>query len=168
VRVKTDTKRQNFNITSEQEAEINWLKDALSASSAKDVIMLGVRVLGIVASEARRGRRLCFADAGGAHVTLVIPELEPASRGEWTYLVERPHPWRRQLYVKGRRVSAFTIWSDLVANGMTPDQAAANWDLPVAAIEEAVRYCEANKPLLEMEAEEERQRVESGGVSVGR
>ena len=43
--MKTELKRQNFNITPEQEAEISWLKDAIAASSVKDAILWAVRVI---------------------------------------------------------------------------------------------------------------------------
>ena len=46
-----ETKRQNFNVTPEQEAELTWLRDTLGASSTKDAILLAVRVLGLLARE---------------------------------------------------------------------------------------------------------------------
>src|SRR5207249_2671793 len=82
----------------------------------------------------------------------------------WKYLVARPHPWRRQLYVKGRRLPAFTVWMDMQVNRMTPEEAAGNWDLPVEAVEEILRYCESHRALLEMEADEERRRLQDKGI----
>ena len=80
------------------------------------------------------------------------------------YLVARPHPWRRQLFVKGRRLRTFTVWMDMQSNGMTPEEAADNWDLPLEAIQEIRRYCGEQRALLEMEAEEERRRVLEEGI----
>lgn len=165
--MKADTKRQNFNVTPEQEADINWLKDALDASSAKDAILWAVRVLITLAREAKRGRRVYLADDSGESERLLIPELERLRAADWEYLVSRPHAWRRQLYVKGRRLTASAVWTDMLANGMTVDEAAENWDLPVGAIDEIVRYCEANRALLAMEADEERRWLEERGVAVG-
>jgi hypothetical protein len=90
-----------------------------------------------------------------------IPQLE-----NWQFLVSRPHPWRKQLYVKGRKLLAATLWQDMLANQMPPEQAAENWDLPLAAIQEAVHYCELHQDLLRLEAEEERYRLEENGVSL--
>jgi hypothetical protein len=160
----TETKRQNFNITREQEAELNWLKDTLGASSTKDAILLAARVLGILARETRHGRSIYLGTEAGPWTLLLIPELQPAANGEWTYLVARPHPWRRQLYVKGRKLRAFTVWIDMQANGMSREEASANWDLPVEAVEEINRYCESHRALLEMEAEEERRRLLEEGI----
>jgi hypothetical protein len=165
--MKAETKRQNFNVTPEQEADINWLKDALDAPSAKDAILWAVRVLITLAEETKRGRRVCLTDETGQTERVLIPELERLRSADWTYLVSRPHPWRRQLYVKGRRLPASVVWSDLLTNGMSAEGAAENWDLPVAAIEEIVRYCEANRALLAMEADEERRWLEERGVALG-
>jgi uncharacterized protein (DUF433 family) len=161
-----ETKRQNFNITPEQEAELTWLRDTLRASSTKDAILLAVRVLAILAREVQRGHALYLGTESGPVTRLLIPELEPTANGEWNYLVARPHPWRRQLFVKGRRLRAFTVWMDMQANGMTPEEAADNWDLPLAAIQEIRRYCEEQRALLEMEAEEERRRLLEEGMSL--
>lgn len=84
----------------------------------------------------------------------------------WQYLVERPHPWRRQLYIKGRKLPASTVWQDTLANQMSPEEAADNWNLPLAAIHEVFQYCETHQELLKMEAEEERCRLEEQGVSL--
>jgi uncharacterized protein (DUF433 family) len=155
----TETKRQNFNITREQEAELDWLRDTLGASSTKDAILLATRVLGILARETQSGRSIYLGKEPGPFTRLLIPELQPAPNGEWSYLVARPHPWRRQLFVKGRKLRASTVWIDMQANGMSPEEAAANWELPSEAIEEICRYCESHRALLEMEAEEERRRL---------
>jgi hypothetical protein len=161
-----ETRRQNFNITPEQEAELAWLRETLAASSTKDAILLAVRVLGILAREVQQGRTLYLGTDGGPLTRLLIPELHPATNGAWSYLVARPHPWRRQLYVKGRKLRASAVWMDMQTNEMTLEQAADNWDLPLDAVEEIVRYCESHRALLEMEAEEERRRLLEEGISL--
>lgn len=60
---------------------------------------------------------------------------------QWHYLEQRPHPWRKQLYIKGRKQRAYTIWSDMLVNKDTIEETAYNWDLPVDAIEEVISYC---------------------------
>ena len=86
--------------------------------------------------------------------------------GEWQYLVARPHAWRRQLYVKGRRLMASTVWRETQINQLTADEAAYNWNLPRAAIDEITRYCEANQDLLAMESDEERRFLLEEGVAL--
>jgi hypothetical protein len=74
---------------------------------------------------------------------------------DWQYLAKRNHPWRKQLYVKGQKLLASTIWRDMIANEMSVEEAADNWDLPLNAINEVVRYCESYRDLLKLEAEKE-------------
>jgi hypothetical protein len=86
-------------------------------------------------------------------------QTEEGSVSRWQYLVERPHPWRRQLSVKGRNMTAAQLVSAMKANGLTAAAAAADFELPIGAIDEAVRYCEAEVELLALEADEERRRL---------
>ncbi len=85
---------------------------------------------------------------------------------EWQYLEVRPNSWRKQLYIKGRKLRARTVWSDMLVNGDSPSDAADNWELPIQAIFEVIDYCESNQALLEQEAEMERQYLEEKGVKL--
>lgn len=85
---------------------------------------------------------------------------------QWQYLEKRPHPWRQQLYFKGRRLRPFTVWITMQVEQMTPEEAAEDWDLPLAAVKEAIAYCEANQELLQQEALEERRYLEEQGISL--
>ena len=84
---------------------------------------------------------------------------------DWQYLAKRNHPWRKQLYIKGRRLLASTVWQDTVTNEMSREEAAANWDLPIDAIDEVFRYCESHQDLLKLEADEAYYRLVSKGAS---
>lgn len=87
-------------------------------------------------------------------------------RENWQYLEKRPHPWRQQLHLKGKRLTAFGLWMDMQANDMTAAEAAENWNLPLAAIREAIDYCQTHQDLLQQEAAEERRRLEAKGISL--
>ncbi len=89
-----------------------------------------------------------------------------SSKTQWQYLEQRPHPWRKQLYLRGKRIKASVIYSSLVVNNETLEEAADNWDLPLAAIKEVVEYCETNQELLKQEAREERRRLEEKGLAL--
>jgi hypothetical protein len=100
-----------------------------------------------------------------ALISALIQSLQNTVQIEdWQYLVTRPHPWRRQLYIKGRKLLASTVWQDLILNNMSPEQSAENWDLPLPSIYEVIRYCESHQDLLQLEADEERYRLETKGV----
>ena len=158
-------KRHNFDVTPEQEAEIAWLREALGVSSAKDAVLRAVRIAAILAREVNEGMTLCLRTAEGGIERLVIPELERPGAGP-SYLVRREHPWRKQMSVKGRSLLAATVWRDLLANRQTPAEAAAEWGIPVEAVEESICWCESHRALLEMEAEEERRRLADAGVTL--
>ncbi len=84
---------------------------------------------------------------------------------DWQYLVQREHSWRRQLYIKGRKLLAMTVWQDMLTNAMSHQDAADNWELPLAVIDEVIRYCESDQYLLKIEADEEYCRLVTRGVS---
>ena len=160
------TKRQNFDVTPEQEAEIAWLREALGAPTAKDTLLRAVRIAAVLSREAQGGREVVLRDRSGATERLLIPELERPNAGPWSFLVARPHAWRRQLYVKGSKLSAAQVWRDMLVNGQTEAEAASGWDIPVDAVREAVQYCSENRALIAAEAREERQRAAAAGVRV--
>ena len=83
---------------------------------------------------------------------------------QWQYLEPRPSSWRKQLYFKEKKLTAFTVWSDMIANKDTLGETAENWNLPTEAIKEAIEYCENNRELLKSEAEEERRYLKERGV----
>jgi hypothetical protein len=85
----------------------------------------------------------------------------------WKHLVRRQHPWRKQLYLKGRNLTARQCVGGMKANQLDEASAAANYQLPVEAIREALAYVEQNKELLETEAEIERLMHERGGIARG-
>lgn len=93
-------------------------------------------------------------DKTGVFVGNQIKQIVETSL-KWKYLEKSSHPWKKQLYVRGRKLTAATVWASMGVNRLSIEEAADNWDLPQEAIEEIVRYCEANKTLLEAEAAKE-------------
>ncbi len=90
----------------------------------------------------------------------VEEKIEQSERREtavepWQHLVRRQQPWRQQLYVKGRNLTARQLVGAMKVNQLD-EAAAADYRLPVEAVREAVAYVEQNRELLETEAEIER------------
>ena len=99
-------------------------------------------------------------------ISALVQSLQNSGEiSDWQYLVQREYSWRRQLYLKGRKLLAVTVWQDMLANAMSHEDAANNWDLPLAAIDEVVLYCESHQDLLKIEADEEYCRLVTKGVS---
>ena len=100
-------------------------------------------------------------------ISAIAQSIKTAKQdGEWQFLAPRPHKWRKQLYVKGSRLPASVIREDMIINGRTIEESADDWDLPVAVIHEAIRYCEENEELLKFEAEEEGRRLTERGLEL--
>ena len=74
----------------------------------------------------------------------------------WRFLVRRQHPWRKQLYIKGRNLTARQLVGAIQANAWTEKAAATNYRLPVHAIRESLAYVKESTELLQAEAEIER------------
>lgn len=85
----------------------------------------------------------------------------------WQHLVRREHPWRKQLYVKGRNMTARQLVGSMKSNQLDETAAAADFHLPVGAVREAVAYVDTNRELLETEAEIERLMLKRGGIARG-
>ena len=121
----------------------------------------------------RRGKRVIATEPDAlpaAYEEPVIAGLD-ALRDEWTWLVRRDHPWRRQLWVKGRNMTAGDLARTVAVEGWSPDRAAEELEVPVGAVLEALRYAEAAGELIAAEESENRiaaQRAGSAGAPAPR
>jgi uncharacterized protein (DUF433 family) len=102
------------------------------------------RVLDLIENIADRiehGYKLVAVPADDEHPD-AVPELTRALRPEfgYAYLVQRPHAWRRQLVFKGRRLTVGQFLGRMRTEHWTPEQAAAEFELPLEAAYEAVDY----------------------------
>ena len=92
--------------------------------------------------------------------------LEQAKPLPWKHLERRPHKWRRQLYVKGRNMTARQLAGGVLSNKMTPEEGALNYDLPVDAVREALDYVQKERALLEYETLYEQHLLKQRGHSL--
>ena len=83
---------------------------------------------------------------------------------QWQHLEKRSDSWRKKLYIKGRRLRAFTVWMDMIVNELTPEEVANSKEISLAAVHEAIQYCQQNQDLLEQEAQSERRYLEEQGI----
>jgi hypothetical protein len=161
-----DVKRENFEVTPEQEANINCLQGLLNASTRKETFLRAVDLTIQVVQELRNGKMLFVGNNETDRATrLLIPGVT-SSNGNWKYLVEHSHPWKKQLYVKGRKLPAVSVWIGMETNGLTRAEAAENWDIPIDVVNEIVDYCQNNRDLLRMEADEEKRLLKEKGISI--
>ena len=102
-----------------------------------------------IADRIRHGYKLAVVAADDEHPD-ALPELTRALRPEtnYTYLVHRPHPWRRQLSFKGRRLTVGQFLGRTRAEKWSPEEAAAQFEIPIEAAYEALEYGEQYASLI--------------------
>ena len=87
----------------------------------------------------------------------------------WAYLAPDPKsPRYRQLFIKGRRIAARTLYGMYVSQEeprMTAEEIAADYDLPVEAVLEAIAYCESNPPEIQQDWEADELLAQATGMS---
>lgn len=82
----------------------------------------------------------------------------------YKYLEHRSHPWRKQMWIKGRNMTVWHLVEGMLTNRETPEEAAYNCDLPLEAVAEALLYCVDNWDIIQADREEERRRLIESGV----
>jgi uncharacterized protein (DUF433 family) len=112
------------------------------------------------------GAVLTALPAGDERAIDAAPELTAAFRPEtrYRYLVRVPHRWRKQLMIKGRRITVGNLVTAMQANELDAETAAYEYDLPVEAVREALDNYASDRQLIESELAEERRRAEAVSV----
>lgn len=85
----------------------------------------------------------------------------------WKYLAPKPNSFYRQLFIKDRRIAARTLYGMYVNEEapMTPEEIAADYDLPLEAVQEAIAYCESNPPEILEDWEREEALMDATGMN---
>jgi uncharacterized protein (DUF433 family) len=88
-----------------------------------------------------------------------------SSSNNYKYLVRKPKSSYEQLFVKDRWVAARTLYGRFVSDEepMTVEEIAADYDLPIEAVLEAIAYCQSNPPELARDYAREEARVKASG-----
>ncbi len=78
-----------------------------------------------------------------------------ANGAAYPHLERRPGSSYRQLFVKGTRLRAEIVYSPTVPKEdgevQTPEEVAADYNLPVEAVYDAIRYCESDPVEIRMD-----------------
>jgi uncharacterized protein (DUF433 family) len=84
----------------------------------------------------------------------------------YKYLTRKPKSRYRQLFIKDRWIAARTLYGQAVGkDARTPQQLAADFDLPLEAVLEAIAYCESNPPEIQQDWEREEAFMEASGMN---
>src|SRR5438067_7055444 len=85
----------------------------------------------------------------------------------YKYLARKPKSVYKQLFIKERWIAARTLYGMYAReeSPMTPEQIAADYDLPLEAVQEAIAYCESNPPELAEDYAREEAWMKAAGIS---
>jgi uncharacterized protein (DUF433 family) len=84
----------------------------------------------------------------------------------YVWLEPNPKSSYRQLFVKGTRIPARVLYGWFAcAEPRSVDEIAADYDLPVEAVREAIAYCESNPPELQQDFAREELLMEAAGMN---
>jgi len=123
-----------------------------------DAVTTALETFQWVVDARSRGKRVIATDSDSLPLTYeepVIAGLDGLGQ-DWTWLVRRDHPWRRQLWVKGRNITAGDLVRTASIEGWVPEETAHQFDLPLEAVIEALRYAEKARELIAAEEAENR------------
>lgn len=88
---------------------------------------------------------------------------------QWKYLARKPGSNYQQLFVKGRNIRARTLYGATVPGedypGRTPEEVAADFDVALDIVLEAIEYCKANPPEIRADWEMEEAIMEASGMN---
>jgi len=150
-------RRLSVDLPPETEASTRAIADRYYRGVATDVIRTSLSLLAWVIDAKRAGKRVVAVESDALPESFeepVLPGLEEQLAPLATWLVERPHPWRRQPWIKGRRIAAGDLARTIEIEGWAPEEAADQFDLPLQAVLEAQRYLGANRELVVAEERE--------------
>lgn len=84
----------------------------------------------------------------------------------YEFLAPNPNSAYKQLFVKGTRIRARVLYGWYVCEEpMLPEQIAREFNIPVAAVTEAIAYCESNPPELQDDYAREEALTEAAGMN---
>src|SRR5438552_1750251 len=85
----------------------------------------------------------------------------------WNHLAANPKSLYTQLFIKGTRLRARTLYGMYMSaeEPMTAEEIARECDLPLAAVLEAIAYCQSDPPEIKADFEREERIMEATGMN---
>src|SRR5437762_11969015 len=91
--------------------------------------------------------------------------MKPSTSTTWKYLAPNPRSAYKQLFIRGRRIRARTLYGMYrsAQEPMTPEQIAQEYDLPLEAVKEAIAYCPTEPLEIKEDFDREERKMEATG-----
>jgi hypothetical protein len=154
------TKRHRLaaDVSEATSARVRQTADRFYAGAMGETINAALDVFNWVIGARTQGKRVIATAEDVLPATFEEPRIPAldAAGAEWRWLVARDHPWRRQLWIKGRSITAGSLARTIEIEGWTPERAAEEFDLPTDAVLEAIRYLGQARDLVAAEEAEDR------------
>src|SRR5438477_2882455 len=93
--------------------------------------------------------------------------MNPNPATTWQHLAPNPKSAYKQLFIKGRRIRARGLYGHFMSDEdpWTPEQIAAEYGLELAAVQEAIAYCQSDPPEIKEDFEREERIMEATGMN---
>ena len=152
--------RIQLDLGSEQVALMDALTQQLSLRSRADLLQQAFALFLWAVDETLAGHRVISVDREqlktiARYTEVNLPALQPLTFQNYQYLTSRQHPWKKQLFLKGRNMTVGQLMSTMQANNLDDEEAAEDLDLPVEQIREARAYYHTHQTLVDLETQEE-------------
>jgi uncharacterized protein (DUF433 family) len=87
-----------------------------------------------------------------------------ADENQYKYLAPRYGSTYRQYFLKGSKIRAEVLFDETVGpDARTPEQVAVDYEVPLEAVYEAIRYCQENEDVLDQDREMESASIRAHG-----
>lgn len=163
--------RIQLELRAEQVHLLELLQEQLGMRSRANLVEESISTLLWFVQEQRRGRKVVSVDP--AELTKLTHAVEFASRASvfpgnelYDHLVARPHPWRRQLALKGRNITVGQLVANMRADNLSAEAAADDLGLQLAQVREALAYYEAHHELVDAELREDAHRLQDKAIGL--
>lgn len=163
--------RVQVDLSEAEAALLHHLSTRLSVRSRADLLQQAYGTFLWFVNERLAGRRIVSVapedlELMARYKELSIPALESLAFEHFEHLVSRPETGYKQPYLTGRNMRVGQLIYTMRANQLTPEEAAADLNLPLAQVQEAQLYYEINRELVEAEADEEKRRLKAAGATL--
>src|SRR5437588_460867 len=92
--------------------------------------------------------------------------MHPSTSITWQYLAPNPKSCYKQLFVKGTRIRARVLYGlAMSADALTPEEIAAEFNLPLEAVKEAIAYCQSKPLEIAQDFEREERLMQASGMN---
>lgn len=93
--------------------------------------------------------------------------MEATTFTSWQFLAPNPNSCYKQLFIKGTRIRARVLFGMFMnaEERMTEEEIAIELSLPLAAVKEAIAYCQGNPPEIAQDHQREERLMQASGMN---